>query len=103
MKLPEDPFILELLPEFIDTWINDIKDQLDTIISSKDSDELYRFGHTIKGSCLQFGIEEIALLGIEMMGYAKAKDFDNAQVLGDKILQSFIEANEFVASKLKNN
>lgn len=103
MKLPEDPFILELLPEFIDTWINDIKDQLDTIISSKDSDELYRFGHTIKGSCLQFGIEEIALLGIEMMGYAKANDFDNAQVLGDKILQSFIEANEFVASKLKNN
>jgi HPt (histidine-containing phosphotransfer) domain-containing protein len=103
MKLPEDPFILELLPEFIDTWINDIKDQLDTIISSKDSDELYRFGHTIKGSCLQFGIEEIAFLGIEMMGYVKAKDFDNAQVLGDKILQSFIEANEFVASKLKNN
>lgn len=27
MKLPEDPFIRELLPEFLDTWIQDLDEQ----------------------------------------------------------------------------
>lgn len=103
MKLPEDPFILELLPEFIDQWIMDINDTVDPILSSKNVDELYRFGHTIKGSCFQFGLDEIATLGIEMMGYARSSDFDKAAELAPKILNNFIEVKSFVDSQLLKN
>ena len=90
VQLPNDPFVLELLPEFVDTWIQDIDAQFDELIQAKNSDELYRFGHTLKGSCFQFGLDEIAALGIELMGYAKNKDWENAVQMGPKLKQSFI-------------
>ena len=52
MKIPDDPFIVELLPEFIDTWIDDLNNLYPSVLESKNTDELYRIGHTIKGSCL---------------------------------------------------
>ncbi len=103
MKIPDDPFILELLPEFVETWISDIHEQFEVIIAEKKSDDLYRFGHTIKGSCFQFGLDEIAALGIEMMGYARANDFDKANELGPKILQNFKDVKVFIDSKLISN
>jgi HPt (histidine-containing phosphotransfer) domain-containing protein len=90
VQLPSDPFVLELLPEFVDTWIQDIDAQFDALIQAKDADELYRFGHTLKGSCLQFGLDEIAAQGIELMGYAKNIDWENAVLMGPKLKQSFI-------------
>ncbi len=101
MKLPEDPFVLELLPEFVDTWIQDIDDQFKPLVDGKNSDDLYRFGHTIKGSCFQFGLDDIAEKGIELMGYAKEQDWNNAMTKGNDIRQAFIAAKSIIDDKLQ--
>jgi HPt (histidine-containing phosphotransfer) domain-containing protein len=99
MKLSDDPFVRELLPEFVDNWISDIDSQFKQLIETKNSDDLYRFAHTLKGSCFQFGLDHIAQLGIELMGYAKEKDWESAAAMEDKIRSSFLEVKEF----LQNN
>ncbi|TAL70038.1 MAG: Hpt domain-containing protein [Bacteroidetes bacterium] len=99
MHLPDDPFIRELLPEFVDTWIQDIDSQFEALIESKNWDDLYRFGHTLKGSCFQFGLDNIAAQGIELMGYAKEHDFDNSEKMGSILKNSFIE----IKKELDNN
>ena len=100
MKMPEDPFIIELLPEFLETWLNDIDNQLPVILKEKDTKELYRFGHTIKGSCFQFGFDETAQLGIELMGASKDENWDKALELEKKIKQAFNEIKIFVDAEL---
>ena len=96
MKLPDDPFILELLPEFIDTWINDLETQFQSIIDSKNSDVLYRFGHTLKGSCFQFGLDDVAAMGIELMGFSKEQNWEKALELYPTIKSSFDEVKQFL-------
>lgn len=96
MKLPEDPYVLELLPEFVDTWIQDIEAQLDNFIETQNADELYRMAHTLKGSCFQFGLDEIAEKGIKLMGLAKNKDWENASNLGHEIQRDFYSVREFL-------
>ena len=96
MKIPEDPFVRELLPEFVDTWIQDINDQFNGLIAEKKADELYRFGHTLKGSCFQFGLDDIAHLGIELMGYAKEADYIKAAEIGEKLKIGFSEVKKIV-------
>jgi len=100
MKMPEDPFIIELLPEFLETWLNDIDTQLPVILKERDTKELYRFGHTIKGSCFQFGFDETAQLGIELMGASKDENWDKALELEKKIKQAFNEIKIFVDAEL---
>ncbi|MGB9701337.1 MAG: Hpt domain-containing protein [Candidatus Kapaibacteriota bacterium] len=96
MKIPDDPFVQELLPEFVDTWLDDIEHRLPEYIEKKNSQELYRLAHTLKGSCFQFGIDEIANKGIELMGKAKEEDWNAAQILGDEIKRLFKEAKDFL-------
>lgn len=96
MKMPQDPNILELLPEFIDTWLEDIQSQFKDLILSENADDLYRMAHTIKGSCLQFGLDDIASYGIELMGYAKNKDFEKAKDMEEKIITAFKEAKTYI-------
>lgn len=99
MKLSDDPFVRELLPEFVENWINDIDSQFDNLIAQKNHEDLYRFAHTLKGSCFQFGLDHIAQLGIELMGYAKEKNWEKARSMKDIIRNSFVEVSEY----LKNN
>lgn len=91
MKIPDDPYIIELLPEFVDSWIEDVNSLLPPIVASKNCDELLRFAHTIKGSCYQFGFDNIAEMGILLMGYAKDNDWENAVKLCESIKNSFID------------
>jgi HPt (histidine-containing phosphotransfer) domain-containing protein len=100
MKMPEDPFVLELLPEFIETWENDLNNQLPKILQDKDNKELYRFGHTLKGSCFQFGFDDTAQLGIELMGASKEENWDLAKDLETKIRTAFSQMKEFVEANL---
>ena len=100
MKIPDDPFIIELLPEFIDTWIDDINNQLPVILETQNTDELYRFGHTIKGSCLQFGLDEVASIGIKIMGYSKESNWAEARATEPILKQTFAEVKLFVESQL---
>ncbi|MES2766059.1 MAG: hypothetical protein V4642_09335 [Bacteroidota bacterium] len=91
MKLPEDPFILELLPEFLDEWIKDMDTKFPEIIQSRNSEDLYRFGHTLKGSCFQFGLDEVAELGITLMGHATAGDWEKAAAMQVPLTNGFKE------------
>lgn len=95
MKIPDDPFIVELLPEFIETWTEDIKSQLRDLVVSNNENDLYRLGHTLKGSCFQFGIDDVAQLGIELMGYARSHDWENALAMEDKLLNKLNEFKTF--------
>mgnify|MGYP000042570170 FL=1 len=99
MEFSDDPYVLELLPEFVDTWLEDISTQLNVLIESNNSDELYRMGHTLKGSCLQFGLESIASLGIELMGYAKEKKWEQAKLLERRLLNEFDRIKKELSAK----
>lgn len=100
MKLPEDPFVLELLPEFVDTWMVDLGSQFKAAYADKNSDELYRIGHTLKGSCFQFGLDEIANLGIQLMGLAKESKWDQAVELVNNIQTVFTDVKDFLDKNL---
>jgi len=99
MEFSDDPYVLELLPEFVDTWLEDISTQLNVLIESNNSDELYRMGHTLKGSCLQFGLDSIASLGIELMGYAREKKWEQAKLLERKLLNEFDRIKKELSAK----
>jgi HPt (histidine-containing phosphotransfer) domain-containing protein len=96
MKIPDDPFIRELLPEFVDTWLQDMQEKLPAYINNKNSQDLYRLAHTLKGSCFQFGIDEIANKGIELMKKANESDWTGATQLGTEIISLFNEAKDFL-------
>ncbi len=97
MNIPDDPFVKELLPEFIDTWIQDLDSQYKDLIENKKNDELYRFGHTLKGSCFQFGLDDIAALGIELMGYSKENNWGKAAEMEQRIRSAFVEVRDIIA------
>lgn len=100
VKIPEDPFIVELLPEFIDTWIEDVNNQLPALLKTQNPDELYRFGHTLKGSCFQFGLDEVAELGIKLMGYSKEGNWVEAAALEPILKKTFSEVKVYVEEQL---
>lgn len=94
MKLPEDPMIRELFPEFIETWLVDISEQFMPAYNSKNTQDIYRIGHTIKGTCLQFGVDEVAQLGISMMAASKEEDWKTIFELYMKIKKEFETAKK---------
>lgn len=75
---PQDPILLELLPEFLDSWANDLTKTWAEIRERADIQELYRFGHTIKGSFIQFGFRDLAAAGREIMEDANAGAWNDA-------------------------
>ena len=96
MNLPQDDFILELLPEFVETWINDIEQQFDKFFEAKDKDEMYRLAHTIKGSCYQFSLDEIGDMGVELLEKVKAEQWDLILPYKDSLLKKFKDAQQFL-------
>lgn len=91
MNIPDDPVIQELIEEFVDTWIDDLDRDYKKLIDEKNSEDLYRLAHTLKGSCFQFGLDEIAHLGIELMDKAKAKDWEAAASYEKPLKDKFAE------------
>lgn len=100
MTLPDDPIILEMLPEFIDTWLADIDEQYDNYLEEKNSKDLYRLAHTLKGSCYQFNINEIGDMGVELMGYCKEENWDKCKEMKEPIVNKFQEAKKFVEDNI---
>lgn len=96
MKLSDDPYVRELLPEFVDTWLSDLDSKFKDLIEAKATEDLYRFGHTLKGSCFQFGLDDIAQLGIELMDYAKKNDWGNASQMEDKIRKALLDVKQYL-------
>lgn len=97
-QLPTDPVILELLPEFIDTWIVDINEQFTPLCEAKDKDNFYRLAHTLKGSGFQFGIDNVGNMGLEMMRLTKEEKWEELPQFKELLLKEFEETK-----KLLNN
>jgi len=96
MKLPEDPIILELLPDFIESWTKDVESKLEDIVHSKNEHELFRFGHTLKGSSRQFGVDHIAHYGTALQDFSKNQDWNAALQLKSEILNSLQEVKLYL-------
>lgn len=77
--LPTDPMLADLVPEFIEQWLTDLSVTWPQIRASGSIDDFRRFGHTIKGSFLQFGFRELSAVGKEIMHDADAGDWDAAE------------------------
>lgn len=75
---PTDNVLRELLPDFFSLWDRDLCNAASEIIDRNDSEALYRFGHTIKGSMMQFGFRDLATFGIAIMHDAERADFPAA-------------------------
>lgn len=87
MQLPDDPILRELVPEFIVSWRADLSTTLPALVATQDSNELYRFGHTLKGSARQFGFAELADCGAEIMELARSTQWDALDQITQRISQ----------------
>jgi HPt (histidine-containing phosphotransfer) domain-containing protein len=99
MRLSSDKIILELLPEFVSDWLNDIETEFIEILVQQDQSRLYRFGHTLNGSCLQFGLKEPAQLGVLLMKYAETQDWAVAREMKEPLRASFINIKKMLQTQ----
>ncbi|MCS7170478.1 MAG: Hpt domain-containing protein [Candidatus Kapabacteria bacterium] len=95
MQLPQDPILRELLPEFLSSWQIDAARIVEAAQSHNDA-ELYRLGHTLKGTCLQFGLTELAELGVQLMECARAHRWDEVPVLYERMLSEFQQLQQLL-------
>lgn len=100
MNIPDDPFILELLPEFLDSWIADMDTQFAALVAAKNENDTYRLAHTLKGSCFQFGIDEIGRMGVEIMALVRAHEWDKVASYEEPLKQKFLETKQFIEANL---
>jgi chemotaxis protein histidine kinase CheA len=68
------------MPEFIAQWTKDLTVTWAEIKDRGDIEEFRRFGHTIKGSFLQFGFRELSPIGREIMDDAEQLDWEGADL-----------------------
>lgn len=97
MQLPNDPFILELLPEFIDDWIDKIDNEYPAYRNNKDSESLYRLGHTMKGSSYQFGFADLGDIGVEIMSQVKSENLEGVEQNIEKFRNRLIEIKDYLS------
>lgn len=96
IQLPEDPIILEMLPDYILSWEKDFQTRYEGIIALSDISELKRFGHTLKGSSRQFGMRHIAEYGTTIQQYAETHNFQSALLLKEIILQELSRVKHYL-------
>lgn len=87
MSPSDDPIYREMLPEFIASWKYDAGQPLSDIIHARDAGALYRFGHTLVGSGLQFGVESFASIGRAFEQCSKADDWNGADCTRSDLLR----------------
>lgn len=78
-NLPTDPILADLLPDFAAQWLNDLTVTWASLNAAKDAEGLRRFGHTIKGSFLQFGFRDMSVAGKNIMQCAESNDWQGAE------------------------
>ncbi len=96
MQLPNDEILRELFPEFIDSWLTDMRTVFPQLILEHNKSDLRRLGHTLKGSAAQFGVMDLREFGIEIMEYAEKSEFEKASEVSEKILKRLLEIREFL-------
>jgi chemotaxis protein histidine kinase CheA len=92
---------VDLMPEFIAQWMKDLTVTWPEIRERGDLEEFRRFGHTVKGSFLQFGFRELSPVGKEIMADADLGDWEaaHARVAG---LLAVLEAMKERLSRTMN-
>jgi len=100
MIIPEDPFVRELLPEFIDSWIDELTNNFPKLFEEKNSTELYRMAHTMKGSCYQFGLSELGDIGTELMLLIKNTEWDKVENQCNYVLSKLVEYKKYLEENL---
>jgi len=78
-KLPTDPVLADLVPEFLEQWAKDLTVTFGEIKSAGNTEDLRRLGHTIKGSFLQFGFRDLSPVGRQIMEDAEHGDWATAE------------------------
>ena len=94
MQLPEDSIIREMLPDFVRSWRNDISEKYDAIVHEKNESELFRFGHTLRGSGRQFNLEMMSEFGVQIQDCSKAQDWERALLLKTPMLNALEEVEQ---------
>lgn len=97
MQLPDDPFVLELLPEFIEDWIEKLDTEYLEFKTNRDSESMYRLAHTMKGSSYQFGFADLGDIGVEIMAQVKSDDWDGLEQNKEKFRNRLIEIQEYLS------
>ena len=100
MQLPEDDILRELFPEFVDSWLLDIRTVLPQLVREKNATDLRRLGHTLKGSAAQFGAMDLRELGVELMGYADNDEFEKISEVAQRIEKRLLEIKLIIETLL---
>lgn len=98
MQLPDDPIMVEMLPDYVLSWQHDISTKYSEIVSSKNEEELFRFGHTLKGSSRQFCVPQMAEYGATIQQLARAREWDSAQALLEPMLTTIEGVKHYLVS-----
>ncbi len=81
MVIPEDPILRDMLADFVESWKRDVSHKLTDIVTKKDDVELFRFGHTLRGSGRQFGMLGMSDYGALLQDFAREQQWDSASNL----------------------
>ena len=99
MQLPEDPFVLELLPEFIEDWLEKLDTEYPKFVEDRDLESMHRLAHTMKGSSYQFGFTDLGDIGVEMMAQVKSNDWESLELNKQKFRNRLMEIKEYLSQK----
>lgn len=102
-SLPTDPVLREFFPEFLTRWLADIESQWPAIVQRRDATELRRFGHTIRGSFVQFGLRDLSSAGILIMECAEHSNWDKASHVVQHVRQALLEIQSNLPALLSKN
>lgn len=89
-ELPDDAILKELIPEFVSAWKRDLSTEWPAIIASGNLEDFRRFGHTIKGSFLQFGFKDLAQVGKDIMEDSTTGDWETATTRVESLIAILI-------------
>ncbi len=93
-QLPADPVLADLIPEFVRQWMHDFNVTWNEIKSSGNIEDFRRFGHTVKGSFLQFGFKGLSGVGIEIMNDSAKGDWETADLRVKGLIQALETISE---------
>jgi hypothetical protein len=101
--LPSDPVLREFFPEFVTRWLADIASQWPDIKARRDDVELRRFGHTIRGSFIQFGLRDMSEGGVRIMECAARSSWDEAGAIVHHIQRALLDVQSILPTLLSKD
>lgn len=101
MRISENKIIQQLLPDFIESGIDDFTTVITKIIENKSKNELYRLAHSWKGSAAQYEFPEIAEKCKELIQCSETENWSQSALLGNEILGMILEIKELFYQKPK--